>query len=102
MLRQVGAELDDRANELFRPRATTSAIHRTLRVLADGTREVRERSMRASTWTEQERELRRQLAEVQRLREALGQARDEQQRLERIRACLPLWRCRSCSRARCW
>ena len=89
-LRQVGTELEERANELFRPRATTSAIHRTLRVLTEGTREVRERSVRASAWTEQERELRRQLAEVQRLRDALGQARDEHQRLERIRACLPL------------
>ena len=90
VLRQVGAGLDERANELFRPRATTSAIHRTLRAVAEGAREVRERSVRAGAWTEQERALRSQLAEVQRLREALGQARDERQRLERVRACLPL------------
>lgn len=89
-LHQLRAELESEAGAVFRPRATSTLLLQCRAEFDAAQTELRETTLRATTFTEHERELRstgeQRAALVGRIREA----RTEQNARERMRRVIPL------------
>lgn len=89
-LRQLFGKLGQEADKLFRPRASTSAIHLALRELDERRKRAREATVRSSAWEQAERLQRQTGKKHAELRAELTSLRGEQRRLSRVVAHLPL------------
>lgn len=89
-LRSVIADLDEEAAAAFKARGTTGRLNRALNEFEEQRRLLKDATVRTYVWEAAEREHRQaELKHVQ-LREALKDKRAGQQRLQRVRANLPL------------
>ncbi len=89
-LRQLSGKLEAEASKLFRPRASTSEIQVALKELEEQRKRVREATVRSSAWEQAERTKRQTEKKHLELRAELNRWREEQRRLSRIIAHLPL------------
>ncbi len=88
-LHAVLAELDEKADGLFRPRGSTQAINSALKSYAELNKEVRERSLSSREWDEHRRALGRTTKELEKIQAELAENRVEVNRLQRIQRVLP-------------
>ncbi len=84
------AGLDNEASALFKPRGLTGRLNRALSDFDEQRHVLKETTVRSTEWESAERAYRQANSQLLQLREALKNERSEQQRLERIRANLPL------------
>ncbi len=89
-LRQMSGSLEAEASKLFRPRASTSEIQLALKELEEQRKRAREATVRSSAWEQAERARRQTEKKHSELRAELNRWREEQRRLSRIIAHLPL------------
>lgn len=89
-LKRVGEDLGKRADDLFKPRASTPVLNRALNEFVERGREIRERSVRAADWQAAEARLRAAEQTYERAVAARREALQGQARLQRIRVNLPL------------
>ncbi|GAB4166171.1 MAG: hypothetical protein Fur0039_02740 [Rhodocyclaceae bacterium] len=89
-LRGVMAELDKEARDTFIARGSTGRLNRALNEFEEQRQRVKAATVRACAWETAEREHHQAELEYRELRDALKGRRSEQQRLQRIRANLPL------------
>ncbi|MCG3201200.1 MAG: hypothetical protein NFCOHLIN_01066 [Gammaproteobacteria bacterium] len=89
-LRTVIADLDEEAAATFKPRGSTGRLNHALKEFEEQRRVLRDATVRTSEWEVAKREHRQAELMYAQLREALKGKRTEQQRLQRIRANLPL------------
>lgn len=89
-LRTVIADLDEEAAEIFKARGSTGRLNRALNEFDEQRRVLKEATVRTYVWETAEREHRQADLKLTQLRNALKDRRAEQQRLQRIRANLPL------------
>ena len=89
-LRQLSDRLEAEASKLFRPRASTSEIQIALKELEEQRKRGREAAVRSSAWEQAERSKRQTEKKHADLRAELNRGREEQRRLSRIIAHLPL------------
>lgn len=89
-LRTVIADLDEEAAVTFKARGTTGRLNRALSEYDDQRRVLKDATVRAYVWETAEREHRQAEVKLAQLRAALKDKRAGQQRLQRIRANLPL------------
>jgi exonuclease SbcC len=89
-LRTVIADLDEEAAAIFKARGSTGRLNRALSEFDEQRRVLKDATVRTYVWETAEREHRQAELKHQQLREALKDKRSEQQRLQRIRANLPL------------
>jgi len=88
-LHSVLAQLDDEADELFRPRGSTQLINSELRRYAELKKDVRKHSLSSSEWDEHRRALGRTTKELEDIQSELAGDRVEVNRLQRIQRVLP-------------
>ena len=81
--------LHDRADAIFRPRASNPTLNRALKMFADAKKLIREKSVKPRAWEELENELQEKKKEVEKLEEKNQAALTEMNRLERIGRVLP-------------
>ena len=89
-LRTVIADLDEEAAATFKARGTTGRLNRALNEFDEQRRVLKDATVRTYVWETAEREHRQAELKHAQLREALRGKRSGQQRLQRIRANLPL------------
>ncbi|MEA2247674.1 MAG: hypothetical protein QOH46_2203 [Solirubrobacteraceae bacterium] len=89
-LHELRAELDARADALFRPRATSSLVLQARSAFEDAQARQRETTLRATTFAEHERELRSARGDRDGLVEQIRDARADQNGRERLRTVIPL------------
>ncbi len=89
-LRTVIADLDEEAAATFKARGTTGRLNRALNDFDEQRRVLKDATIRTYVWETAEREHRQAELKHAQLREALKDKRSGQQRLQRIRANLPL------------
>ena len=89
-LRTVIADLDEEAAATFKARGTTGRLNRALNEFDEQRRVIKDATVRTYVWETAEREHRQAEQKHAQLREALRDMRAGQQRLQRIRANLPL------------
>ena len=89
-LRNLMTGLDDEAAAAFKPRGSTGRLNRALNEFDEQRRILKDATVRSYAWESAERDYRQAEVKYGQLREALRAKRTEQQRLERIRANLPL------------
>lgn len=89
-LHELRAELDRQAGELFRPRATSSLILQARAAFETAQAQLRESTLRATTFTEHERNLKTTRANREQLAEEIRDARVGQNARERLRTVIPL------------
>ncbi|MDE1980743.1 MAG: AAA family ATPase [Betaproteobacteria bacterium] len=89
-LRTVMADLDEEATEIFKARGSTGRLNRALNEFDEQRRLLKEATVRTYVWETVERECRQAEVNLAQLRGALKDKRAGQQRLQRIRANLPL------------
>lgn len=89
-LRSLISGLDEEATALFKPRGSTSRINRAFTEFDQQKRVLKDSTVRSYAWESVEREYRQAEAKHAQVRDTLRSKRAEQQRLERIRANLPL------------
>ena len=89
-LRTVIADLDEEAAATFKARGTTGRLNRALSDYDKQRQVLKDATVRAYVWETAEREHRQAEAKLAQLREVLKDKRAGQQRLQRIRANLPL------------
>jgi uncharacterized protein YhaN len=89
-LHELRAELDSEAGALFRPRATSTLLLQCRAGFAAAQTELRETTLRATTFTEHERGPRATREQRAALVRRVRQARTEQNTRERMRRVIPL------------
>jgi uncharacterized protein YhaN len=89
-LHELRAELDRQASELFRPRASSSLILLARSRLEAAQTQLRETTLRATTFTEHERQLKTTHAEREQLADEIRDARSVQSARARLRTVIPL------------
>ncbi|MGO9793365.1 MAG: AAA family ATPase [Solirubrobacteraceae bacterium] len=89
-LHELRAELEREAGDLFRPRATSSVLLQCRAAFETAQTELREATLRATTFTDHERELRATRVQREALVGVIRQARSEQNARERMRRVVPL------------
>lgn len=89
-LRTVIADLDEEAGAIFKARGSTGRLNRALSEFDEQRRVLKDATVRTYVWETAEREHRQAELKHQQLRDVLKDKRTEQQRLQRIRANLPL------------
>lgn len=89
-LRTVIADLDEEAAAIFKTRGSTGRLNRALSEFDEQRRVLKDATVRTYVWETAEREHRQAELKHLQLRDALKDKRSEQQRLQRIRANLPL------------
>ena len=89
VLHAVLGQLDEEADELFRPRGTTQAINSALKAYTDLNKEIRDRSLSSREWDERRRTLVRTTKELEKIQSELADIRVEVNRLKRIQRVLP-------------
>ncbi|MFO1422427.1 MAG: AAA family ATPase [Candidatus Competibacteraceae bacterium] len=89
-LRQLSGVLNAEADKLFLPRATTKTINIALRQLDEQRKRARDATVRSSAWEQAERLQRQTGKKHADLRAELINLREEQRRLSRVVAHLPL------------
>jgi uncharacterized protein YhaN len=89
-LRTVIADLDEEAAATFKARGSTGRLNRALNDFDEQRRVLKGATVRSHVWETAEREHRQAELKLTQLRDALKDKRAEQQRLQRIRANLPL------------
>jgi uncharacterized protein YhaN len=89
-LRQLSGAFNAEADKLFLPRATTKTINVALRELDERRKRARDATVRSSAWEQAERLQRQTGRKHAELRAELTKLREEQRRLSRIVAHLPL------------
>ncbi|MCB1821259.1 MAG: AAA family ATPase, partial [Candidatus Competibacteraceae bacterium] len=89
-LRQLSDQLETEASNLFLPRATARTINVALRELDEQRKLAREATVRSSAWEQADRTRRQAEKKHTELRAELGRLREEQRRLSRVVAHLPL------------
>lgn len=89
-LRTLMAGLENEAAGAFKPRGSTGRLNRALNEFDEQKRALKDATIRSYAWENIEREYRQAEAKHAQLREALKNRRTEHQRLERVRANLPL------------
>jgi uncharacterized protein YhaN len=89
-LHELRAELEREAGALFRPRATSSVLAQCRAAFEAAQTELRETTLRATTFTEHECELRATREQRKTLVGLIRQARTEQNARERMRRVIPL------------
>ena len=88
-LRGLSRTLEERAGALFKPRATTLPLNRTLKEFEDQKRTLRAATVRHSAWESVERAHHQAVASHADLQALLGDRRSELQRLARVAQNLP-------------
>lgn len=88
-LHAVLGQLDQEADELFRPRGTTQTINSALKSYTELNKEIRERSLSSRQWEEHRRALTRATKELEQIQSELTSSRLEINRLKRIQRVLP-------------
>ena len=89
-LHELRTMLDRQAGELFRPRATSSLVLQARAGFEAAQAQLRETTLRATTFTEHERGLKSARANRKQLAEAIRGARTGQNSRERLRTVIPL------------
>lgn len=89
-LRSLIAGLDEEAAVTFKARGSTGRLNRALNEFDEQRRILKDATVRSYVWEAADREDRQAEAKLGQLRQVLKGKRAEQQRLERIRANLPL------------
>lgn len=89
-LRTVIGDLDEESAAIFKARGTTGRLNRALNEFDEQRRVLKDATVRTYVWETAEREHRQAVLKHTQLREALKDKRTNQQRLQRIRANLPL------------
>ena len=89
-LRQLSGKLEVEASDLFNPRGKKSEIQVALKELEEQRKRAREATVRSSAWEQTERTKRQAEKKHAELRAELNRWREEQRRLSRIIAHLPL------------
>lgn len=89
-LRQLSGKLEVEASDLFNPRGKKNEIQVALKELEEQRKRAREATVRSSTWEQTERIKRQAEKKHAELRAELNRGREEQRRLSRIIAHLPL------------
>lgn len=89
-LRQLSDKLEAEVSKLFRPRAGSSEIQVALKELEEQRKRAREATVRSSAWEQAERTRRQAEKKHSERRVELNRWREEQRRLSRIIAHLPL------------
>lgn len=89
-LRQLSGKLEVEASDLFNPRGKKSEIQVALKELEEQRKRAREATVRSSAWEQTERTKRQAEEKHSELRAELNRWREEQRRLSRIIAHLPL------------
>jgi uncharacterized protein YhaN len=89
-LHELRTELDRQASELFRPRATSSLVLQARAGFETAQAQLRESTLRATTFTEHERQLKTARADRKQLAEGIRDARTGQNARERLRTVIPL------------
>lgn len=88
-LHAVLAQLDNDADGLFRPRGSKQTINSALKLYAELTKQVREKSLSSREWDEHRRALGRTTKEFGKIQSELSDNRVELNRLQRIQRVLP-------------
>ena len=89
-LHELRTMLDRQAGDLFRPRATSSLVLQARARFEAAQAQLRETTLRATTFTEHERGLKSARANREQLAEAIRGARTGQNSRERLRTVIPL------------
>lgn len=89
-LRSVIAKLDEEAAATFKARGSTGKLNRALGQFDEQRRVLKDATVRTYVWETAEREHRQAQERLIQIRDALRDKRAEHQRLQRIRANLPL------------
>lgn len=89
-LHELRAELDQAASRLFKPRATSSLLLQVRAAFDAAKAELRGSTLRATEFTEHERELESARVEHEQLTGQIRQARTEQSARDRLRKVIPL------------
>jgi len=89
-LRQLSDQLEAEASNLFLPRATTKRMNAAFRELDEQRKRAREATVRSSAWEQTDRAKRQAEKKHTELRAELIRLREEQRRLSRVVAHLPL------------
>ena len=89
-LQQLLGHLDSEASTLFRPRASSSAIHVAIKELEEKRKLARDTKVSTHAWEQADRARRQAEAKYAALRDGLTALRNEQRLLSRIAANLPL------------
>ncbi|MCC6383521.1 MAG: AAA family ATPase, partial [Dehalococcoidia bacterium] len=89
-VRALRARLAGEAEALFKPRASTPELNRTLRAYEDARREARERAVRGSDWQQRQKAVEEATARHRKAREEHERLLGEARRLARLHDLLPL------------
>ena len=89
-LHALRVQLDEQASALFRPRASSTAVVQARAALDAAHAELREQTLRATTFTEHERQVRAADTDRRALVVEIGRARTAQNGRERLRNVIPL------------
>jgi uncharacterized protein YhaN len=89
-LHELRAELECRADALFRPRATSSLVLQARSAFEDAQGRLRETTLRAATFAEHERELKSARGDREQLVGQIRDARAGQNGRQRLRTVIPL------------
>ena len=82
-------ELRERAEKLFRPRASTAKLNALVKVYKEAKQRVREASLAPEAWLRQSGEIESARAELEEIRSKLRQLKTERTRIERVLRLLP-------------
>ena len=88
-LHTVLGQLDEEADDLFRPRGSTQTINSALTIYSDLNKEIRDQSLSSREWDEHRRALARATKELKQIQSELADNRIEVNRLKRIQRVLP-------------
>jgi uncharacterized protein YhaN len=88
-LHEVLAQLDDEADELFRPRGSTQMVNSSIKAYSELKKEIKESSLSSRVWDEHRRALGRTTRELAQIQTELAGNRAEVNRLRRIQRLLP-------------
>lgn len=88
-LRKVQNELQDEADELFKPSGKNPLINESINKIKENRKKIRDTQLPGSEWLKHDQTLQEALKNIQNIEQELTVARKEKHRLERIQEALP-------------
>ncbi|MHB1559695.1 MAG: AAA family ATPase [Isosphaeraceae bacterium] len=89
-LRRAQQTLQQRLDDLFKPRAQNPRINKSLAELRDTQDELKQKQLPSEEWQKHDRAFREAVEESKRLSDEIRSARAEQGRLKRIKSAIPI------------
>lgn len=84
-LREILADLQNRANEIFRPRSSKAAINQAVTHFKDAQKKMRETSLPVTEWKKLQKELTETTAAIERIEKELERKNRAKSRLQRVK-----------------